>query len=456
MKSQYQIGAGKAKIVITGEMFPFGFGRGMSFTGLHDDLYVRAILLKNDEAQVLLIGVDLDSFGHIEEWKEKIRTVIDIPEDAIFVSHTHNHESIHVRNDKDDRPEGDADTAKAEKLVWEAMAKAIEDAASSVRPGKVAYGEGQCDININREFKYNGYYTIGRNPQGPSDKTVRVFRFSDLQDNPIAFFVNYAVHGSVMAEMMENADYKLEITSDLPGYTSRYIEERFDDQAVALWTSGAAGNQDARYRAQRYACRADGTLYRYNVGSQGYALCDMQARDLAEEVLRVSEEVMAPGETEGTLRCIQTVCTVPGKQTHGPGHGPGPKGPGGPGGKGPGPMDPSHVIAEGEMMKDVDINQANGDPVTVHTGLIVIGDTALAAVSGEETYALGEMVQTALREIFRHVVCLTQTNGYIGYMSEETGFERRVRSALVTQLARGQAEKVVVETPLRLAEQLGF
>jgi len=449
MKSQYQIGAGKAKIVITEDMFPFGFGRGMSFTGLHDDLYVRAILLKNDSTEVLMIGVDLDSFGHIEEWKEKIRTVIDIPEDSIFVSHTHNHESIHVRNDKDDKPEGDPDTDKAEKLVWEAMIKAIGVAKSSLRPGKVAYGEGKCDININREFKYNGYYMIGRNPQGPSDKTVRILRFSDLQDNPIAFFVNYAVHGSVMAEMMESESYKLEITADLPGYTSRYIEEHFSDEVVAIWTSGAAGNQDAKYRAQRYAYRADGTLYRYNVGSQGYALCDMQARDLAEEVLRVSEQVMVPGDTEGILVCTQETCVVPGKKTRGRGHG-------GPGSKGPGHMDPNHVIAEGEMMKDMDLNRADGTPVTVHTGLIVIGETALATVSGEETYALGEMVQTVMREKFRNIVCLTQTNGYIGYMSEEAGFERRVRSALVSELARGQAEKVCVETPLRLAAALGF
>lgn len=455
MKSQYRIGAGKAPVVVTEDMFPFGFGRGMKFQGQHDPLYVRALLVGNDETRILMITVDLDSFGHIEEWKEMIRTVIDIPEDHIFVSHTHNHNSIHVRNDKDDKPEGDEDTAKAETLVWAAMAQAILRAKENVQPGKIAFGTGHCDVNINREFKYQGYYMIGRNPQGPSDKTVAVLRFTDLHDKPIAFFVNYAVHGSVMAEMMGDENYKLEITSDLPGFTSRYIEERYDDEVVALWTSGAAGNQDAKYRATRYACRPDGTMYRYNVGAAGYALCDMQARDLAEEVLRVSAEVMSAGETEGTLSCIQDICTVPGKQTHGPGHG-GPKGPGGPGGPGPGPMDPSAVIAEGEMMKDVDINQANGDPVTVHTGLIVIGDTALATVSGEETYTLGQMVKTVMHEKFRNVVCLTQTNGYIGYMSEESGFDRRVRSALVTQLARGQAEKVVVETPLKLAEKLGF
>lgn len=454
MKSQYKIGAAKEKIVITEDMFPFGFGRGMSFTGLHDDLYVRALLLGNDETEILMITVDLDSFGHIEEWKTKIQSVIDIPDNNIFVSHTHNHSSIHVRNDKDDKPEGDADTAKAEKLVWEAMERAVRRAKSAVQPGKVAYGEGYCDVNINREFKYDGYYMIGRNPQGPSDKTVAVLRCSDLNDKPIAFFVNYAVHGSVMAELMESDTYKLEITGDLPGYTSRYIEQRYNDEVVALWTSGAAGNQDAKYRANRYAYRADGTMYRYNVGSQGYALCDMQARDLAEEVLRVSDELISAGDAAGELKCVQTVCTVPGKQTRGPG---GPGGPGkGPGGPGPGPMDPSMVIAEGAMMKDVDINQANGAPVSVHVGLIAIGDTVLATVSGEETYALGQMVKTVMREKFKHVVCLTQTNGYIGYMSEEAGFDRRVRSALVTQLARGQAEKVCVEMPFQLAKELGF
>ncbi len=196
----------------------------------------------------------------------------------------------------------------------------------------------------------------------------------------------------------------------------------------------------------------DGSLMRSTAGSQGYLLCRMQARDLAEEVLRVSEEVMTRGETEGVLACAQTVCTVPGKKTLGPSHGPIAQD----GGKGSGPMDPSQPICEGEMMKDLDLDLADGDPVTVRCGLIVIGDTALAAVSGEETFALGEMVQSVLREKFRHVVCLTHTNGYIGYMAEEAGFDRRVRSALVSLLARGQAEKAAVQTPLKLASLLGF
>ena len=109
---------------------------------------------------------------------------------------------------------------------------------------------------------------------------------------------------------------------------------------------------------------------------------------------------------------------------------------------------------EGEMMKDVDINQANGDPVDLHTGMIVIDDICLSAFSGEETYTLGQMVKNVLKEEFRHAICLTQTNGYNGYMSEEAGFDRRVRSALVSKVARGYAEEVCVRNALKQAKIL--
>ena len=178
----YRIGAGKAPIMVTEDMFPYGFGRGPGFTGIHDDLYVRALLLEQGETRILIITVDLDSFGHIEAWKQKLRSVIDVPEDGIFIMHTHNHESIHVRNDKDDAPEGDADTARSERLTWTAMEQAIRQAEKRLQPGKIRYGTGRCDVNINREFCYEGYYMIGRNPQGPSDKTVAVLTFTDREE----------------------------------------------------------------------------------------------------------------------------------------------------------------------------------------------------------------------------------------------------------------------------------
>ena len=62
MKSQYKIGAGKAEIIITEDMFPYGYGRGPGFTGIHDPLYIRALIVENDTDRLLMITADLDSF----------------------------------------------------------------------------------------------------------------------------------------------------------------------------------------------------------------------------------------------------------------------------------------------------------------------------------------------------------------------------------------------------------
>jgi neutral ceramidase len=43
-----------------------------------------------------------------------------------------------------------------------------------------------------------GGYRIGRNPQGISDKTVWVIKFETMTGEPIAFFRNYALHGTVL------------------------------------------------------------------------------------------------------------------------------------------------------------------------------------------------------------------------------------------------------------------
>ena len=457
----FQIGAAREEIVITEDMFPFGFGRGMSFTGIHDPLFVRVILLQNPQTTVLLIGLDLDSMGHIDFWKQKIRQVIDIPEENIYMMATHNHESIHIRNDKDDAPEGDADTAKSEALVWSALEKALRGAQSRLQPGRVCFDTGLCDININREVQYQGGYMIGRNLHGPSDKTVALLRFEDLQGHPLAFFINYAVHGSIMAEM-EGAGEML-ISGDLPGRTSAIVETYYGPDVVAVWTSGAAGNQDARYRAVRILPDENGRPYYGNYGTDaGYALIDMQARDLAEEVIRVSEQ-MQPGSAEAVLQSRQTVCVVPGKDhgrgpmgPGGPGDTGGAVGPGGPGGPGPGMMGPRPVEPEEDPQHPRDLESETEDRVTVHVGLLQIGDTVLSCYSGEQTYELGQMVKRALGEHAPHVVVVSHCNGYIGYMADVTGFERRVRSALVSLLAKGQAEKVVVSTPLRLAKEMGL
>ena len=46
-----------------------------------------------------------------------------------------------------------------------------------------------------------------------------------------------------------------QVSGDIPGAASRYIEESFDDRIVALWSSGAAGDQNPIYFQQTYDLR---------------------------------------------------------------------------------------------------------------------------------------------------------------------------------------------------------
>src|SRR5213079_1936202 len=45
------------------------------------------------------------------------------------------------------------------------------------------------------------------------------------------------------------------VSADAPGEVSKYIEDSFDDKIVALWSSGAAGDQNPIYFQQTYDLR---------------------------------------------------------------------------------------------------------------------------------------------------------------------------------------------------------
>ena len=46
-----------------------------------------------------------------------------------------------------------------------------------------------------------------------------------------------------------------QVSGDIPGAASRYIEDSFDDEVVAVWSTGAAGDQNPIYFQQTYDLR---------------------------------------------------------------------------------------------------------------------------------------------------------------------------------------------------------
>ena len=78
------------------------------------------------------------------------------------------------------------------------------------------------------------HYGMGYAPEGPSDKTVAVMSVTTPSGDPIAVWTNYAVHGVVMF-LSKTRDGQAEITGDIGGATSNYVEDRLKNSE---WLSG--------------------------------------------------------------------------------------------------------------------------------------------------------------------------------------------------------------------------
>jgi hypothetical protein len=164
----------------------------------------------------------------------QIETELRIPTASVLLTATHTHSAG-----------GQRGPDYAEKIV-----QSVRLAQQRLAPARVGYGTGESYINVNRQIidpRTNRWWE-GPNRRGPSDKTVSVLRFEGLSGEPIAVYYNYAVHAVIAGQLDQ-------VSADIPGAASNYIEDSFDGRVVAVWSTGAAGDQNPIYFQQTYDLR---------------------------------------------------------------------------------------------------------------------------------------------------------------------------------------------------------
>jgi neutral ceramidase len=420
------IGAARVKISIPPDFFPYRSFRNRLLVGVHDDLYARCIILGNSKTSALILSLELGDLGDIDMWLKKMSQATGIPTGNILITVTHTHEAPHVSDSCNQVVVDVEKTRLFGESVWQAALEAIQTAQRNMRPGKIGYGAGQCDINVNRDFKFKDKYIQGLNPHGPSDKTVFVLKFEDLNGEVIAYFINYAVHGCVVFwNGPEDKDGML-VSGDLPGETSRYIEKRHDDRVVALWCMGVAGDQNPKYTAKRHTFDSQGNIRNINVFEAGYLLMQVQAESLAEEVLLVAAN-MTKTFSKAVIKGIQKKVMVPGQKKQ--------------------EKDNYNNL---NMIDDFIFEDA--DPVEMHLSLLLINQIALVGIPGEPVCNLGMLLKNTLP--YKNVVVITQCNGSISYISDEAGYEKRTFQATASHLKRGCAEKALVSGTKDMIDEL--
>lgn len=294
-------GAGKAEIIIPKKAFPTV---GEEYTGIRDNPGVRVLILKSEGLTYVLANFELVSLNDdIDAFKTYIASTTNAKKENIWICVTHSLTTPHMFAfaEKGNREEKDKFSV-LHQAVEQALESASAQAEKLIQPAKFGFGLGNCSINVNRTISTQEGWWLGNNEHGPSDKSVPVFKFSTLDDRPIAILFNYNAQCSVMDGSYTSNGDKL-VSGDLAGATSRFIEQEYGNEAVAMYCLGAGGDQAPELKAVRTIRNLHGKTKIIDMKENGFLLLDILGSRLGQEVVEICEEIICKDIT----RPIKTV-----------------------------------------------------------------------------------------------------------------------------------------------------
>lgn len=405
----------------------------------HEKLNVRAIVLDNGETRAALIGADLPDVTNPiwEGAAPQIAKELDCPIENLILSPTHSHSACYSGPPPPRFNEIDVPRVVA------AMISAVKEAKSKLQPAQVGYGTGKAYLNVNRDAinKDTRLWTQAANLEGPSDKTLAVVLFTDMQGAPIAGYMNYAMHPV-------NAFMTGITSADFPGAACRYIEKAFNDDMVMVFTQGASGDQNPlwlRPGTNTLASMSGVDVTGYELtrepieapvreGTIEYGKPDPEVADvmefyidalgiiLGEEAIRVMSNI---DDFNNDVRIwgTQEKITLPGRKRIGTGR-------------------------EGEPGK-----YEEGPSVDFRLGLLGLGDIALTTIDTEiyNMFAQELKKQSPMAKTVFVTIANGRTNS--GYVITDADYGKSTFQVLGNKLQPGHAEKAIVGTLVKLIEE---
>lgn len=216
--------AGFAKESITppGPVWIAGFGTLRLSLGVHDDLWVRALVLKQGEVKLALVAADLLGLQEYDVLRIKAR-VPGFRSDQILIASTHTHSGPDTIGFWGFPPLFSGVSAKYMDQVAQAVAGAIQRAEAAAQPARVSTAVYAFDPTI----------MFNANLGEPKDDTIGVMAFADEKGGRVATLINLAGHAETR---WANNHY---LTADYPGRVCALSEAKFGGGAIFF--NGALG-----------------------------------------------------------------------------------------------------------------------------------------------------------------------------------------------------------------------
>jgi hypothetical protein len=397
----------------------------------HEKIYVRAIVIDNGSTCAAILGADSsDMYEAVyAEAAPKIAAELKCPVANILMSVTHSHSA--------GSPMG---AAIKDMPYMQGFADALLDAArkakAQLQPAVAGFGTGTAYLNVNRDAvdPDTHLWSQAPNTKAVSDKTVAVLKFVKPSGEPIAVYVNYAMHpidGFLLGF----------ITADFPGAMCRYVEQAFIDKAVVIFTQSASGDQNPLYlrpstngQASMRGIPITGyQLTRENVEStfrnkdvpskpidpvvreRLERFIESEGQILGEEVIRVMT-VTTQTSDDARIWGAQKTITCPGRKR----------------------LDNAREGTGGSY--------EDAPPVPIRLGVLAVGNVALTEVNAEVYNRIA--LRTKSQSPLANTVFVALANGRAdtGYIPDDESYGHQTFQVLGTKLKQGCAEDAISNT----------
>ncbi|MCS6867001.1 MAG: neutral/alkaline non-lysosomal ceramidase N-terminal domain-containing protein [Gemmataceae bacterium] len=402
--------------------------------GTHDPLWAKALVLEKDGTTVALVALDLISTPRnlVEQSRQAIEKRTAIPAAQVMIAATHSHTGPIL---PDGSARADIFTADGAKIAKEyvaglpgQIAEAVGKAHAARRPARVSFATGIEDgLAFNRRFHMNdgsiGWNPGKKNPNivrpaGPTDPSVPVvfFETDEKQPQPIAIYVNFAMHLDTVGGLFFSADY--------PYTLARCLAAVYGEKVVTVFTTGCCGDINHINVASDKPQKGPGEAARIGTRLAAAVLRTLdRLTPAADGPLRVSREIvelpLAPVTNDDVAAAQRVVAALEAKTQ------PAPK-----------------FLDQVQAFKVLDIRQRLGNPLAVEVQVISLGrDLAWVSLPGEIFVELGLQIKQG--SPFQQTMIAELANGSIGYIPTRVAYSQGHYEVVSTRCAEGSGEKLV-------------
>ncbi|MEN6336422.1 MAG: neutral/alkaline non-lysosomal ceramidase N-terminal domain-containing protein [Phycisphaerales bacterium] len=399
-----ELEAGVARIDITPDkpvhMSGYASRKDLS-TGVHDPLSARVLAFKLGDKRLILVSTDVIGFydGTADYLRNALLGELQLQPSELFLCaiHTHSAPTLSIDKEKEHPNNVEYTEGLKDKLI-----EVVREALGRMQPAEIGLGVGSCPVGANRrELRVadNGEASIslGRNPNGTTDKEVLVMEVAMPNGTPVAIAFDYATHGTSLGP----GNYV--ISGDVPGLAEQFVEKILGFDTIAPAFIGASGNIDPWFRVLPAFNEEPGWI------SEPVLLGTL----LGEEVVHVYRDIKEAGPA-GKIASKFATLQLPAKS--------------------------------GSSLSPVKI-----DGSAFNITVARLGDVAFVGLGGEVFTEIGMAIKAG--SPCRHTFVITHCNGAAGYLAPKEAHVQHGYEVSSSPFAP-QAADVVIRESIRLLQGL--